>query len=536
VDSKVINLTKLFNSQKKSGSQPTTSEELLAVDEKPKDLSSILSKNYDFCKKSFQETVDFTQDRIRIGQHEGFISYLDSMIDSKQLAEKIMEPLGLSIENHVNITDKYSLEKFREEYFPGLHYQIVTKEHDVIWYILSGYVLVFVEGVAGALCIKIFDIQFRSITEPSTQTIIRGPKDSFTESMETNVSLIRRRLKNPHLRFESHIVGKDTQTTVIIGYIDGVTSKDIVDEVRKRIKRIDTSFILDSGNIDEFITDKSFTVFPLLNNTERPDSASANLLEGKVVIIVDGSPFVLIAPVVFTDFFQATEDYYQPFVMASFIRFIRFVSFMIALVLPSLYVAITTFHHELMPTPLLISVQAQREGVPFPAVIEILAMEFTFEVLREAGVRMPRAVGQTVSIVGALVIGQAAVEAGLVSNVLVIVVAFTAIASFVSPIYNFSISTRLLRFAIIFAASVFGLFGVLVFLVFMVIHLTSLRSFGVAYLTPVAPLIMEDQSDVFIRLPIWANKKRPTYLKSEAPTRQTTNQKPSPPSGGKESS
>ena len=228
--------------------------------------------------------------------------------------------------------------------------------------------------------------------------------------------------------------------------------------------------------------------FPFLLNTERPDSACANLLEGKVIIIVDGSPFALISPVVFTDFFQSSEDYYQPFVMGSFIRFIRYISFMIALILPSLYVAISTFHHELMPTQLLISIQAQREGVPFPAVVGVLVMELTFEVLREAGVRMPRAVGQTVSIVGALVIGQAAVEAGLVSNVLVIVVAFTAIASFVSPIYNFSISTRLLRFVIFFAAPFFGLYGVLVFLVLMVIHLISLRSFGVALFSACCPI------------------------------------------------
>ncbi|KAA0550432.1 spore germination protein [Bacillus sp. BGMRC 2118] len=520
----------MFSSQKSiQKSNPSTSAELLEVGKQPKEITPELTKNYQFCKNTFQESIDFTQDYIMIGKQKGFLCYLDSMIDSKQLTEKIVEPLSLSVEDLTQIENEESFEAFRKKYLSGLSHKFVTKEHEVIWYILSGYVVLFVENVKEVLCLKIFDIQYRSINEPSTQTIIRGPKDGFTESMETNVSLIRRRVKNPHLRFESHIVGRDTQTSVVISYIDGIVNKDIVNEVRSRIKKIDTSYILDSGIIDEYITDKSFTVFPLINNTERPDSASANLLEGKVIIIVDGSPFVLVAPVVFTDFFQASEDYYQPFVMASFIRFIRYFSFMIALVLPSLYVAITTFHQELMPTTLLISVQAQREGVPFPAVIEILAMELTFEVLREAGVRMPRAVGQTVSIVGALVIGQAAVEAGLVSNVLVIVVSFTAIASFVSPIYNFSISTRLLRFVIILAASVFGLFGVLAFLVLMVMHLTSLRSFGVSYLTPVAPLILEDQTDVFVRLPFWANKNRPKYLKTEAPERQENMSKPSPP-------
>ncbi|MBM7663191.1 spore germination protein KA [Bacillus mesophilus] len=529
----MINLTKLFSAQKPN--QPTTSDELLSEGEEAKDLSSSLASNYETFKKTFQDSIDFTQSYIKVGGQNGFACYLDSMIDSKQLAEKIVEPLGNSIKEQENITDQASFNEFRETYFTSIPYEFVSKEHDAVWYLLSGYILLVVEGVNVALALKVFDIQFRGITEPSTQTIIRGPKDSFTESMETNVSLIRRRIKNPHLRFESSIIGKDSQTTVVIGYIDGITNSKLIEEIRKRINKIDTSYILDSGNIDEFITDKSLTVFPLLYNTERPDSACANLLEGKVIIIVDGSPFVLVAPVVFTDFFQSSEDYYQPFVMGSFIRFIRYISFMIALIFPSLYVAISTFHHELLPTPLLISVQAQREGVPFPAVVEILLMEFTFEVLREAGVRMPRAVGQTVSIVGALVIGQAAVEAGLVSNVLVIVVAFTAIASFVSPIYNFSISTRLLRFVVILCAAVFGLFGVLVFLVVMVIHLASLRSFGVAYLAPVAPLIMEDQTDVFIRFPTWANKKRPTYLNPKGPYRQKTNQSPSPPTKGEDS-
>ncbi|WP_456278722.1 spore germination protein [Bacillus sp. AK128] len=528
----MINLTKLFSSQKSN--QPTTSQELLSEGEEAKELSSSLTTNYELLKRTFQNTIDFNQSNIKVGGQNGFICYLDSMIDSKQLADKIVDPLWNSIEQEKEISTKASFNEFRETYFTGIPYEFVSKEHDAIWYLLSGYVTLFVEGVNEGLALKIFDIQFRGIAEPSTQTIIRGPKDSFTESMETNVSLIRRRIKNPLLRFESTIVGKDTQTTVVIGYVDGITNKDLVDEVRKRINRIDTSYILDSGNIDEFITDKSFTVFPMLYNTERPDSACANLLEGKVIVIVDGSPFALIAPVVFTDFFQSSEDYYQPFVMGSFIRFIRFVSFMIALIFPSIYVALSTFHHELLPTSLLISVQAQREGVPFPAVVEILMMEFTFEVLREAGVRMPRAVGQTVSIVGALVIGQAAVEAGLVSNVLVIVVAFTAIASFVSPIYNFSISTRLLRFVVIIFAAVFGLFGVLVFLVLMVIHLSSLRSFGVAYLAPVAPFILEDQSDVFVRFPFWGNKERPSYLNSKAPLRQKNSKSPSPPSKGED--
>jgi spore germination protein KA len=226
---------------------------------------------------------------------------------------------------------------------------------------------------------------------------------------------------------------------------------------------------------------------------------------------------------------MSAEDNYQNYVMSSFVRMIRYLSFMIGLLMPSAYVGVLTFHHELLPTTLLLSVIAQREDVPFPAVVEVFIMEITFEILREAGVRMPRAVGQTVSIVGALVIGQAAAEAGIISNIMVIIVAITAIANFVFPNYSFANASRLIRFILIIVASILGLYGVLLVLVFMVAHLSSLRSFGVPYLAPVAPFIVEDQKDVFVRLPIWSMNKRPAYLSPNISKKQKAQGSPSPP-------
>ncbi|HYK74740.1 MAG TPA: spore germination protein, partial [Pseudoneobacillus sp.] len=455
--------------------------------------------------------------------------YLQSMVDEKEINIRIHQNLKeLNQAEKVIITDD-DLEAVRDKYFSALNYHYSNEYHQLVHDILNGYIILFIDRYEKALAFAIDNIEFRSITEPSTQTIIRGPKDSFTESISTNISLIRRRIKNPKLIFEEFIIGIDSRTKVSIGYLDGVINQGILEEAKKRLNSIQISSIMDSGNIEESITDEYLTPFPLVFNTERPDVVASGIIEGKIGIIVDGSPFVLVIPTVLTDFFQSSEDYYQPYLMASFVRMIRYVSFMVALILPSLYVSIVTFHQELLPTNLLVSIQAQREGVPFPAVIEVLIMELTFEILREAGVRMPRAVGQTVSIVGALVIGQAAVEAGLVSNVLVIVVAFTAIASFVSPIYNFSISTRLIRFILIFAAAVVGLYGILIALILMVAHLASLRSFGIPYLSPIAPLIMEDQQDVFIRLPNWSNRTRPTFLKTEQSIKQDEVKPPSPP-------
>lgn len=515
----------LFRRKKNKQASETTEEELFQDSEVEKKYFRNLEKNKEQLNNLFNQTIDFVMDDIRIGKQKACICYLETLLDKNELSSKVLNSIHKD-GDHSGIT---KIESIREDFFSTIPYKYAENLHQVAWNILNGYAVILVDGIEQALSLEIGGVEQRAIAEPSTQTILRGPKDGFVEDISVNIGLIRKRIKNPRLKFENYYIGRNTKTLVTISYIGNITNDDILDEVRLRIKNIDIGAILDSGNLEELITDKTMTPFPLIFNTERPDTVCGHLLEGKVILLVDGSPFALSVPALLIDFFQSTEDYYQPFLMASFIRMVRYISFMISLVFPSLYVALSTFHHELMPTQLLISVQAQREGVPFPAVIEILIMELTFEILREAGIRMPRAVGQTVSIVGALVIGQAAVEAGLVSNVLVIVVALTAIASFVSPIYNFSISTRLLRFIIILMAAGLGLYGVLLALIVMVIHLVSLRSFGVPYLSPVAPLTATDQADVFVRFPIWFNKKRPTYLRTKSPIKQKGGHKPSPP-------
>ncbi|MGI8317024.1 spore germination protein [Halobacillus mangrovi] len=526
-------LKKILLSQKSYNQDKSTKRELLAFGGEASPLSKDLQKNQSNIEKAFRNATDFRMEKIHVGNEEGVICYLSSMTDSSLLTEKIMKPLSISSQQDRSITNLEEFEAYRKEFFSGVGYHFHDTLHELIADVLAGYAGVIVDGQTKALSLQVANIEYRPIEEPSTQTVIRGPKEGFTESMDTNISLIRRRIQNTSLKFESMTVGTDTRTPLTIAYIDEVINEGILEELRKRLKKIRTHAIFDSGNIEEYITDKSFTVFPLICNTERPDSAAANLLEGKAVIIVNGSPFVLILPTVLGDFFEATEDYYQSFFISSFIRLIRYASFLIALTLPSLYVALTAFHHALVPTDLLFSLQAQREGVPFPAVIELLMMEITFEILREAGIRMPRAIGQTISIVGALVIGQAAVEAGLVSNALVIVIALTALATFVSPIGSFTVAARLLRFLFIFMAAVFGLYGILLCLFFMVAHLASLRSFGVPYLAPIAPFIVEDHEDVFLRFPIWANKRRPHYLKTESPVKDSKSESTTPPSSKK---
>ncbi|MCZ8514019.1 spore germination protein [Paenibacillus filicis] len=392
--------------------------------------------------------------------------------------------------------------------------------------VLSGDTVILIDGHAKGIIASRRGWKDRGVTEPSAQTVVRGPREGFTETLRTNTSLIRRRIKDPNLWLETKPIGRITRTDVAVMYIHGIVSESVLQEVRNRLARIDIDGILESGYIEELIQDETFTPFPTVFNTERPDAVAAGLLEGRVAILVDGTPFVLLVPALFTQFFQASEDYYQRWDFATLLRVLRFLSLFIALLAPSLYIAVTTFHQELLPPPLLIGLAAQREGVPVPAFVEAVMMEITFEILREAGVRMPRAIGQSVSIVGTLVIGQAAVEAGLVSPAMVIVVAITAISNFVFPSFNMGISIRIIRFGLMGLAASFGLFGITIGLVAIVLHLCSLRSFGIPYLAPFAPFIVEDHKDTIFRLPHWRLFSRPHLISPNNRIRE----KPSPPS------
>lgn len=351
----------------------------------------------------------------------------------------------------------------------------------VIRAVVTGDLIIFVEGSSEAVIVFTQGMEWRAITEPTTQVTIRGPKDSFTESFSTNISLIRRRVKNENLWLEMFTVGDLTETDVAVMYINGLADEKVLQEMRKRLNAIREDGILESGTIEKHLMDKKLSPFPTIYDTERPDGVVGHLMDGRIAVIVDGTPFVLIAPVTFFQFFQSVEDVYQLSDIGVLIRLLRYVGYFISLMLPALYIAAITFHQEMIPTPLLISLVAQREGVPFPVIVEALLMELSFELMREAGVRMPRAVGQAVSIVGALILGQAAVQAGIVSAAMVIIVAATGIASFTAPAFNIAISVRILRFVLMILASVFGLFGILIGLFILVAHLSSLKSIGMPY-------------------------------------------------------
>ncbi|MGZ7441196.1 spore germination protein [Paenibacillus sp. TH7-28] len=443
------------------------------------------------------------------------VCYIGGLID-QMLLSKLIDDLD---KRFFIVDQDYPSEPLADQIGAG-NVKRISGGTDLISAILSGSAAIVIDGAQGAIVASIPGGPRRSVEEPSTQTVIRGPKEGFTEELSTNMALLRRKIRSPALRFESRTVGTYTQTKVVVAYIAGVANPAVLQEVFNRLDAIHTDSILESGYIEEFIQDTTFTPFPTIMNTERPDAAAGSLLEGQVVILVDGSPFVLICPVTFFKFFLSSEDYYQRYDISSFLRGIRLLAFLVAMLLPSIYIAVTTFHPEMLPTTLLISLAAQREGTPLPALLEALLMEITFEVIREAGVRMPRVVGSAISIVGALVLGQAAVQAGLVSAAMVIIVSFTAISNFVIPTFGMSSAVRLIRFGLMILAGTFGLYGILAGLIPILLHLVSLSSFGVPYLLPVAPLSFSNMKDVFIRAPWPKMKKRPAYINEDNKTRQ----------------
>ncbi|WP_416150858.1 spore germination protein [Salipaludibacillus sp. HK11] len=496
----------------------------LGGEENENDFSRNLEDNMAKMKEIMGETSDLLEREFTLNRSpfiKGVLYYVNGLVDEKLVSEFMLQTLlnnNLNIEEDLNELPMESLvEIIQKQILTVTEVELETDWDKIIHAILSGKSILFVEGANKAFVGATMGGEWRSVEEPTAEITVRGPKDSFIESVYTNMALIRRRIKSPKMQFEVFQLGKVSQTDVAIVYMDGIVNIKLVKEVRKRLNKIDVDEILSSSSVEELIQDSSFTVFPTVFTSERPDTVTNSIAEGRIGIIVDGTPFVLVVPITFSQFFKAAEDYYQRFDISTLIRILRYIAFTLALLGPSLFIALLTFHQDLIPTTLVITLAAQRSGIPFPAVIEAFIMEVTFEILREAGIRMPRSIGQAVSIVGALVIGQAAVEAGIVSAAMIIVVAGTAIASFTTPAYNMAVAARILRFGMMILAATMGLYGITLGLIILVAHLASLRSFGTPYLAPFAPLIPEDQKDGLFRFPLWTRNSNNLKPKGNNP-------------------
>ena len=483
----------------------------------PENLSKDININIEKIRNEFGNSSDLfinlcNDDNLR------YVSiYIDNLVDRStinSLSSEIAEVLNAKSKHRDHTPEgnfnlfKNTLSGFRK-FEEGTDFNTLTNE------LTSGKTLFLIDGYNKFFSIDTFYVEGRSISEPTSQNVIRGPKECFIENISVNISLLRKRIKNKALRVEDLSAGYITKTRIVIMYIDKIARKDIVDELKRRLNSIFIDSIFDSSYIEELIKDDRYSIFPEFLSSEKPDSVAAAILEGRVAILVDGTAYVLTAPALFIDFLQSSEDYYYPYAVSSLIRLIRFIAFLLTLIVPAGYIALSTFHQEMIPTPLLISIASQREGVPFPAFVEALFMEITFEILREAGVRMPRVIGPTISIVGALVLGQAAVQAGVISAVIVIIVSLTAISSFALPNYSMSNSIRVIRFILMILSATFGLYGVFIGLIVLTLHLCKLKSLGVPYMTPIAPTAKNGIRDTFLRAPIWDIKYRPAGISND---------------------
>jgi hypothetical protein len=493
-------------------------------------LSTDLNKNLQKLQNIYQNCMDVVFRPFQIGgKTKAALIYIDGLADIEEIDAGVLTPL-MKENNAKENTDQFiHVNHILEQKLTVSKVKRVQTITECIEQISGGNPVLFIDQQSEGFALGLANWEKRSIEEPVGESVVRGPREGFTESLGTNLALLRRKIRSPQLKTKSMKIGEYTQTEVVISYIEGIAEQTLIQEVEARLNRIKVDGILETSYIEEFIEDNPYSPFPQVLNTERPDVVVANLLEGRVAILQDGTPFVLIVPVSFYSLLQSNEDYYQRSLISTATRWLRYLFLLISLLLPSLYVALLTFHQEMLPTTLLITIAASRELVPFPALVEALLMEIVFEALREAGVRLPKQAGAAVSIVGALVIGQAAVQAGLVSAPLIMVVALTGIASFTIPRYASGMALRMLRFPMIFLAGTLGLLGIMLGLLMIVTHMVTLRSFGVPYLSPMAPIQGGEIKDVLVRAPWWKFNTRPHLTGTDNNIeRQGPNQKPSP--------
>lgn len=391
----------------------------------------------------------------------------------------------------------------------------------VISDILNGDAVLFVDGADTALAVDAKGWEKRTVAEPDTESVIRGPREGFIENIRTNTSLLRRKIKNPNLVFENFHIGKQTTTDVALAYIDGIVNQAVLDEVRKRLNKIDTDSILETGYIEQFIEDSPFSPIATIANTQKPDILAARMLEGRVAIFCDGTPHVLTVPHLFIEELQTSEDYYmRPFIAGAW-RLLRILALFTSIFLPGLYVALQTFHQEMIPTILLLRMAGSISDIPFPAGAEMFIMVIFYEFLRESGIRLPRAVGSAISIVGALIVGESAVNAGLVSGPVVIIIAITGVTGFIVPALSEAIMIYRLLFLI--AGTAMGLYGIVCGLIMLVMHAVSLRSLGVPYTSPLAPSDQSVLRDFILRFPLWTMNRRPKAIAQDNRQRRGNN-------------
>lgn len=473
-----------------------------------------IDENIKILEDMFSDCGDLVKRKIPVSSTYIYVLYFDGMNDRNLIESRVLDTLMIEIRKtppkHFSNIPKALING-------GITTADMHEEEDIdlaAVAVMSGETMILIDGYDKAIIVASKKYPARGIDKPDTEGNIEGPKEAFSENFRDSTALIRRRIRDSRLKIKQLQSGRRSKTDLAVIYLEDVCRPEILKETLERIEKIDIDSILDSGYLSQLITDNKATPFPLLQLTERPDKAAAEILEGRIVIVVDTTPFVIILPAVLPSFYQASEDYYQNYLGATLIRLIRYAASFLAFTLPALYVCFAMYNPSMLPAPLLMKMSFSRDGVPISGIAEVYLMELAFEALREAGIRMPSSIGSTLGIVGGIIIGQAAVDAGIVSPIVVIIVSLTGICSFAIPQIALSSAYRLVKYFILTASAFFGLLGFWAALLTVVVHLASLESFGIPYLYPLAGGDIEGDEgikDSFFRLPPYLMKKRPIF-------------------------
>lgn len=458
-------------------------------------LSASLADNLAMLRERFDVSSDLVIREVRVAGYDAALVSIEGMVDRHMMANAVILPLMRMREGYPD--GESLMREIRENVLGFVDLLEAATAEELIELIISGFAAILIDGVATASLGGLQAFMIRGVSEPSTEVSVRGSREGFTEAIRVNISMVRRRLKTPQLTFEMTSVGTESRTAVCLCYMRDRVSRRLLRDVRRRLQRCTLEMVLDSGYLQPFLEGERRSVFTGVDTTERPDTLCGKIAEGRIGVLVDGTPFALVTPYLFSEHFQSMDDYTQHPLYASFIRIIKYVSFFVSLLLPGVYVAVGTHHAEMLPSVFLLSFINSDRSTPFSLTVEALLIHFVFEIMREAGLRFPKSVGHAVSIVGALVIGESAVRAGLVSAPMVIVVALTSISAFVIPSLYGSIAT--LRFAFIVLGGTFGIYGVALGTLLLVISVCSLNIRGIPITAPISPFSFKAMRDVFIR-------------------------------------
>lgn len=496
-------------------------------DPEPSDtISSDIKENLDRMKRVYSIPVnsDIVLREFDIN-YEGravkaFIIFFDGMTDRDVINNYILKPLmvmsGMDIRENADHLEDF----IARQLLPHCQVKIEQSYSKVVDEINFGGCGLFADGVAVSFSADVKGWEHRGIEKPNNEIVIRGPQEAFNELLRTNTAQIRKRLKDEDLIVEDVAIGKVSKTPCSMLYIKDIANERLIEEVRRRLEYINVDYMLDSGVLEQLIEDSTIYPSPQMISTERPDYVSAMLSNGRVAIIVNGSPNVLVAPTTAYELMHSAEDSYIRYPYANLLRYVRYIALFAALLLPGIYLAITNFHQEMIPTDLLLAIEASREKVPFPSAVELLLMEISFELIREAGIRVPGPIGPTLGIIGALILGQAAVAANIVSPILIIIVAVTGIGSFAIPNYSLGYSIRIMRFAFILLSALAGFLGITAGLFVLGVWSTSLKSFGVPFMAPLGPKTSDSARKVLFKAPEWKLEYRPDYLNTKKEMKQ----------------